>query len=196
MTEHAGGTPGMRDRTVLDLARHASLCLLTLANGKGPAMAHPMVAQRVLDDGQVWFLIDITGAAAREISAHPQVNLAFTSEARWLTISGRATIVSATRRIHQLWDSAADALFPTGPDDPRVGLLHVQGRSARCWDDRGGIAVALSFLKARANGVDLREPEVEPPAALTVQLPEARTIELPVARVVPLPETSATLPAR
>ncbi|MCU0301696.1 MAG: pyridoxamine 5'-phosphate oxidase family protein [Candidatus Nanopelagicales bacterium] len=142
-----------RRDTVLELARGGRLCMLTVHGSDEALQARPMTPLEVTDAGEIWFLIDTTSTVAHQIQANPEVNLAFEQGSAWLSISGRGKVLGDPARVEQLWSAAAEAWFPDGPEDPRLGVLRVRGRTAQYWSSPGGrIATVLSFVKAKATG--------------------------------------------
>jgi general stress protein 26 len=137
----------------IEMARSGRLCMLTVRTDEGALLARPMTPLEVTDAGEVWFLVDTTSALAREVAASPEVNLSFEQGDRWLSMSGRGKVLDDPGKVAQLWSPAAEAWFPAGPDDPRLGVLRVRARTAEYWSTPGGrIATALSFVKAKATG--------------------------------------------
>lgn len=150
--DHASNAHEQQEK-VIDLIDRARFCMITVAAADGRLVSRPMTPMRTTAHGQVWFLIDRTGEQARQISERPQVNLAISGSSSWLSISGRGEILHDPQQVRELWTAAAQAWFPDGPQDPRLGLLRVQGVSAEYWDVPGGrIATVISFLKAKATG--------------------------------------------
>lgn len=138
---------------VLEIARSMHVCMVTVADGTSALLSRPMTPQRVTDEGEVLFLIDTTAEQASQITAHPAVNLAFVDGSSWLSISGRGKVIRDQALVNELWTAAAEAWFPEGPDDSRLGVLRVRGKSAEYWDTPGGrIATVISFIKAKATG--------------------------------------------
>jgi general stress protein 26 len=81
------------------------------------------------------------------------VNVGVGSGGSWVSLTGRAVVVSDRNKKQQLWNSAVEAWFPDGPDDDTVVLLKVEGDSAEYWDSPGGrLATVLSFAKAKITG--------------------------------------------
>lgn len=138
---------------VIKLARDARMCMLTTLTEGGSLVSRPMSPREVTDDGDLWFLTDTTSAQSRQVRGRPQVNLAFATGSSWLSISGDAQVIHDPARVRELWSAAAEAWFPDGPDDSRLGLLLVTGRTAEYWDAPcGRIATVLSFVKAKVTG--------------------------------------------
>lgn len=127
-----------------------------ITNVDGPAgrlVSRPMAVQEVEDDGTLWFFTSETADKAQQIGSHPLVNVAFASRGSWVSLAGRAEIVEDRAKIHDLWNSAAEAWFPDGPDSPDVGLLRVDPDSAEYWDSPGGrITSVIAYAKAKVTG--------------------------------------------
>jgi len=138
---------------VLEIARSMHMCMVTVADGTGALLSRPMTPLEVTDEGEILFLIDTTAGQASQVTAHPAVNLAFVEGSKWLSISGRGKVIRDPALVKELWNPAAEAWFPDGPEDSRLGVLRVRGKSAEYWDTPGGrIATVLSFIKAKATG--------------------------------------------
>ncbi len=127
--------------------------ITNLDHSEGRLVSRPMAVQEVEDDGTLWFFTSETAPKADQIDADPLVNVAFASRGAWVSLAGRAVIVDDRVKIHELWNSAAEAWFPDGPDSPDVGLLRVDPDSAEYWDSPGGkIASAIAYAKAKVTG--------------------------------------------
>ncbi len=146
----------MHRAKALSIVRDARVCMITVTDHMGSLQSRPMAPVNVTDSGEVSFLLDTTTAFAAQVGKGAQVNLSIAEGSVWLSISGRGKVIRSPKRVHEFWNAAAEAWFPDGPDDPRLGLLRVRGRTAEYWDAPGGrIASALSFLKAKATGEPL-----------------------------------------
>ena len=112
-----------------------------------------MAIQKVADDGDMWFFIARGSEQAANIAAHPRLNVAFASEDRWISVSGRGEVIRDSDLIHELWSHAAKSWFPQGPRDPQVGILHVDADAAEYWDSPGGpLASLISLVKTGSTG--------------------------------------------
>ena len=70
-----------------------------------------------------------------------------------MSLTGHAAVVDDMGRKRELWNAAAEAWMPQGPDDEGVVLIRVAAHSAEYWDTLGGrLATLLSFAKAKATG--------------------------------------------
>ena len=149
---------------VLEIARDARIAMVTSLSDAGELHSRPMTPQLVGDDAAIWFLVAADTDQARDISARPEVNVAFSESGSWLSVAGHAQVLDDRARINEFWSSASEAWFPEGPDDPRLRVLKVSGVSAEYWAAPGGrVATVLSFVKAKATGetMDAENEEVD-----------------------------------
>jgi general stress protein 26 len=85
----------------------------------------------------------------------PEVCLAFadTHSNTYLSMTGRAEMLSDSSKARNLWSAEAQAWWPKGPADPDVRVLHVIPENAEYWDTRGNsVVVALKLAAARLTG--------------------------------------------
>jgi general stress protein 26 len=149
---------------VLEIARDARLAMLTSVSDSGELHSRPMTPQLVDDDAAIWFLVAVDSEQARDVSARPEVNVAFSESGAWLSVAGHAQVLDDRARIKEFWSSASEAWFPEGPEDPRLRVLKVSGVSAEYWAAPGGrVATVVSFVKAKATGdtLDADNEEVD-----------------------------------
>lgn len=131
--------------------------------GAGRLVSRPMAVQEVEEDGTLWFFTSETADQAGQIKANPLVNVAFASRGAWVSLAGHAELVDDRAKIHELWNTAAEAWFPDGPDSPDVGLIRIDPDSAEYWDSPGGrITSAIAYAKSKVTGnrPDVGESEV------------------------------------
>ena len=104
-----------------------------------------MSAQAGEFDGTVWFLTRADTAKVDEVQQEEQVNVSYVDadDQRFISISGRATLVRDRQKIKELWNSISTAWFHDGPDDPRLALLRVEAERAEYWDTSTGAMVQI-----------------------------------------------------
>jgi general stress protein 26 len=140
---------------VWDIAESIKTCMLTTV-ASGRMRARPMHALPDRDHGCLWFITDQRGAKDEEIQAAPEVCLTFadTHSNTYLSVTGRAEMLSDSSKARDLWSAEAQAWWPKGPTDPDVRVLHVIAEKAEYWDTRGNsIVVALKLAAARLSGI-------------------------------------------
>ena len=139
---------------VWDIAESIRICMLK-TGALGRLRSRPMHAVPDRDQGCLWFITDQRGAKDEEIQAAPEVCLAFadTHPNTYLSMTGRAEMLSDSSKARDLWSAEAQAWWPNGPADPDVRVLHVIPENAEYWDTRGNsIVVALKLVAARLSG--------------------------------------------
>ncbi len=140
-------------RKVAELLADQRLGMLTTHSADGTLVSRPMALQEVEFDGDLWFFAARSSRKVAHLTADPQVNVAVGSGATWISLTGRAAVVTDQGRKKELWNAGVAAWFPDGPDDDEIVLIKVEGDSAEYWDTPGGrIATALSFAKAKVTG--------------------------------------------
>ncbi len=129
--------------------------MLTTQAAGGTLRSRPMMTQETAPDGQLWFFTSTKTAKAEDIRDNQQVNVTFIDEAqrRFVSVSGRATLVHDRDKAEELWRAYYRAWFPGGPDDPDVALIRVTVEEAQYWDLTGNRLVQLAgFAKALLTG--------------------------------------------
>jgi general stress protein 26 len=62
------------------------------------------------------------------------VSYADPTDHRYVSVSGRASLVRDREKIEELWNPDCEAWFPQGIDDPQLALLRVDATKAEYWD--------------------------------------------------------------
>jgi general stress protein 26 len=127
------------------LIRGIKVAMLTTINPDGTLHSRPMATQDVDFDGTLWFFSQMSSEKVAEIMAYPQVNASYVSveEHRYLSLSGRASVVQDPEKIKELWSPNYRAWFPRGLDDPELALIRVDVDKAGYWDMLSSRMVAL-----------------------------------------------------
>lgn len=147
----------MADSTELqklhDLLPKFRFAMVTTRDADGTLTAHPLTVQETEFDGDLWFVIGRHASAVEHIQRDPRVGVSFSSNDAWLSLAGTAHIVEDDAKLKEQWNSALEAWFPEGPEDPEVVLLKVDAESGEYWDSPGGrVATALAFVKHKITG--------------------------------------------
>ena len=82
-------------RKVAEILKDQRLGFLTTTMPDGRLTSRPMALQEVEFDGDLWFFCYDDSDKARQVVAHPEVNVSFSDEknSSWVSLSGRATVV-------------------------------------------------------------------------------------------------------
>lgn len=121
--------------------------------GSGSLVAHPLTIQEAEFDGDLWFLIQNNSTTVQNLRADARAGVSLSSNDSWVSLSGTAGVVDAPEKLRELWNPAAEAWFPDGPEDPNVGVLKFTATGGEYWDTPGGrIATVFSFIKSKVSG--------------------------------------------
>src|SRR5699024_46718 len=136
-----GGQLALRGRPISDelgqadvvkILRGSNSVMLATALADGKILAHPMTAQEVTEDADVWFFLALDGDQAEALRTNPQVNISVAEAGNWLSVAGRVEFVDDPATIDELWSESANAWFD-GREDPNLGLIKVVTDSAQHW---------------------------------------------------------------
>jgi len=118
------------------MIRGISVAMLTSQGADGALRSRPMASPDAEFDGTLWFFTQAGTEKAIEIGQHPQVNVSyvFAAEHRYVSFSGRATLVDDRAKMQDLWAPAHRTWFPQGLDDPDLRLIRVDIERAEYWD--------------------------------------------------------------
>lgn len=156
-----------RDEQIKKLAgmiKDIDFAMLTTIAADGTLHSRPMSTQRVEFDGDLWFFTRESAAKVGEIEGEHQVNVAYADpeHQRYISVSGRATVVRDRAKIEELWKPELKAWFPEGSDDPDLALLKVSAERAEYWDSpASAVAHAVSFVKSVVTGTPANPGENE-----------------------------------
>jgi general stress protein 26 len=124
----------------------ARVAMLTTVAPDGTLRSRPMEAVKAPFDGDLWFFTRASATKAGEVRDNDHVNVSFADrgDERYLSLSGRATIVRDDAKIQELWSGKMKAWFPGGRKDPDIALLRVHVERAEYWDAKAGGMVELT----------------------------------------------------
>jgi general stress protein 26 len=135
---------------VTDIINDSRIGMFTTINEEGALVSRPLAVQDVQDDGDMWFFTSANTSAVAHVGAHPAVNVSFGKGTEWVSVAGKAEVVSDRQKIRTMWNQAVEAWFPDGPDTPEVVLLHVDSDSAEYWTSPGGTAATVfQWIKSK-----------------------------------------------
>lgn len=112
------------------------MAMMTTVGETGQLHSRPMAVQEMDFDGELWFFTSSNSGKVESIEHDQHVNLTFVkeSENKYVSIAGRAQVVTDRKKIKELWTPAMKAWFPKGVDDPELCLIRVSAESAEYWD--------------------------------------------------------------
>jgi general stress protein 26 len=133
------------------LIKGIKVAMLTTACEDGSLRSRPMVAQETEFDGALWFFTRAGDPKVGEVQREQRVNVSYASpgDQRYVSVSGKATLVRDPAKARELWSPAYKAWFPQGLDDPELALLRIDPERAEYWDvPSGAMAQITGILRA------------------------------------------------
>jgi general stress protein 26 len=141
--------------TLNRLISKIKIAMLTTVDADGNLHSRPMDTQQRDFDGDVWFFARATSEKVREIEQNPSVNVAYSDGNNFVSLAGKARIVTDVAKKKALWKDDLHVWFDNGPESPDVVLIHVDAISAQYWDGPDGpISKAISVIKVMLTGDD------------------------------------------
>jgi general stress protein 26 len=131
------------------------VAMVVTQSADGSLHSRPMASPKHSFDGDLWFFTADDSTKSEEISRHGNVNVAFSEpkNERYVSVSGRASLVRDPARARAMWNPLLKGWFPGGVDDPRLALLKVEVEHAEYWDAKASkMLVFFSLVKAAATG--------------------------------------------
>ncbi|HEY3121788.1 MAG TPA: pyridoxamine 5'-phosphate oxidase family protein [Vicinamibacteria bacterium] len=130
------------------LIRDIRIAMLTTVAQDGALRSRPMATADVEFDGDLWFFTRARAPKAEELMDDQRVNVSFADhdENRYVSVSGRATLVRDRDRVRALWSRFHKAWFPEGKNDPDLALIKITVDRAEYWDGPASKMVHLAWL--------------------------------------------------
>lgn len=130
--------------------------MLTTWNGE---YLHARPMQHVNKDfeGELIYFTKAHSAKVDETRQYHDVCISYADvdDSTYVSISGVAEFTQDRALIDKYWNSAVEAWFPQGKDDPEVAILRIHPHHAEYWDASSSKMVQL-FKIARANYTHLQ----------------------------------------
>ncbi|REH01012.1 pyridoxamine 5'-phosphate oxidase family protein [Flavobacterium aquicola] len=131
---------------IKDLAENIKTCMFCTYNGD-KLNSRPMTAQKVDEEGVLWFLSDKTSVKNHEILENSKVELFFSEpHDQFLTLHGHATILYDREIIKELFTPIVKVWMPEGEDDPNLSVIKVVPDEGYYWNNKNGKVVALAKM--------------------------------------------------
>lgn len=135
--------------------------MFTTLDPDGKLSSRPMTSQQLDDSGNLWFFTSDVTDFVRHLSAHPEVNVAFSDpdDSLYVSVAGHAELTRDRAKIDELWSPLVAAWFDGGKDDPHLSLIRVHVSSAEYWDTKSSKMTQLYALaKSALTGKAPRDP--------------------------------------
>jgi len=138
---------------IKELAEKAAICFFcTDIAADRPFAVRPMTAQKVDDEGNVWFLSAEDSHKNSQLSSDSHVQLLFqgSRHSDFMSLYGKAFISKDKEKIKELWQPLAKTWFTEGVGDPRITVIKVQPEDGYYWDTKHGTIAAFAKIIAGA----------------------------------------------
>ena len=135
---NATPSPRVQTEHFLSLLKKLHTAMLVTHTGGHDLHARPMAIAQVEDDGRIWFISGADTAKVHEIEIDSQVQvIAQDGDSAFLSLSGRASLITDREKLAELWQEPFRVWFPGGKDDPDIELIAVQPEMGEFWDTTG-----------------------------------------------------------
>ena len=88
--------------TVAEIMKDTRVAVLTYATPGGSLVSTPMGMQDFEDPATTWFLTQRSSDKVKAIEADPRVNVAYSSKAGWVSLSGTAHVSDDRAKLEEL----------------------------------------------------------------------------------------------
>ncbi len=135
-------------KKVATMIRGIKVAMLTTVCADRTLRSRPMAAQEAEFDGTLWFFSRASSGKSHEIRHDEQVNVSYVAadEHRYVSLTGRASVVQDREKMSELWQPAYRAWFPQGLDNADMALLKVDVDRAESWDMLSSSMISLFDL--------------------------------------------------
>ncbi|KAG5182200.1 hypothetical protein JKP88DRAFT_263291 [Tribonema minus] len=124
--------------------------LVTKDKNTGQLRSRPMAPRVSKTRKQILFITEKNSVKTDEIDSCQDVALAFIKAGNWVSVSGKAHILSDRELVSAIWDKEMDTWMAQGKDDPNVVVLAVDPQMAEYWDVTANkMTQAYEFAAAR-----------------------------------------------
>lgn len=155
MKNQAPANPNESVRKLGELIKDIKFAMFTTVDLDGCLYSRPMAVQQMEFDGDLWFFSGRSSGKIRSIEKDQHVNVSFSSPEgnRYVSVSGRAEVISDRAKMAELWNPMYKMWFQEGLEDPDLILIKVRVESAEYWDSPAKMIVRLvGFAKAMVGG--------------------------------------------
>jgi general stress protein 26 len=137
-----------------DLIAQAQVAMLTTEEEQGLLRSRPLLTLEMDEEGRLWFFTHLSTRKVGEMDQHRLVNLSYADLTRqaFVSICGRVRMLRDPDKARELWTQRLKPWFPSGLDDPDLGLLEITVEEAEYWDVPASRMQRLFGLTASAEG--------------------------------------------
>ena len=138
-----------------DKIKEVKVAMLTTFNDEEGLRSRPMATTEMEDDGTLWFFTKEHSRKTDEVEQDHRVSVSYAdpNNNTYVSVQGRAKVVTDQAKLEELYSPVLKAWFPDGIDDPELALLKVNVEEAEFWDSSSNKLVnGFRMLKAAITG--------------------------------------------
>jgi general stress protein 26 len=137
-----------------ELIGDAEIAMLATEDADGTLKSRPLMTLQMDEAGRLWFFTELSTRKVGEMDQHRKVNLSYADVTRqfFVSVSGRVRMLRDPDKARELWTQRLKPWFPSGLDDPDLGLLEVTVEQAEYWDVPASRMQRLFGLTAGGEG--------------------------------------------
>ncbi|PQA58886.1 pyridoxamine 5'-phosphate oxidase family protein [Siphonobacter curvatus] len=138
-----------------DKIKDIRVAMLTTYTENDGLRSRPMATSELEDDGTLWFFTREHSRKTDEVEQEHRVCVAYANpeENTYVSVQGRAKVVTDKAKMEELYTPVLKAWFPNGIDDPELSLLKISIDEAEFWDSSSSKLVnGFKMLKAAITG--------------------------------------------
>lgn len=150
---HFDERPPAHER-LLELLSHFDTGMLITSTAGGFLHARPMVIAKCDGEARLWFMTRVDTTKVDELMFEQDVCVTLQSEREFVSLNGKAEVVTDPDRVRAMWCERLEPYFPHGPDDPALVLILIDTARAEYWDESRVSAAryAVEAVRAAING--------------------------------------------
>lgn len=157
-------------KKLYELIKDIKIAMMTSVEPDGSLHSRPMHNHKADEAGDLWFFTRARTPKVEELKRDSEVNLAYSdpSSQSYVSVSGKAEIVTDKAQVKALWSEGLRTWFPAGPDDPNIALIRVHPSGGEYWDSPSQTVLQLyGYAKARLTGKSPTELTEQKKVSLT-----------------------------
>lgn len=151
-TEKKKAKPSRNDKEIRKLDKminEIKFAMLTTIDADGYIRSRPMMTPPMRFEGSLWFFTGRSTGKVHSIENDQRVNVTYVDadSSKYVSISGRATLVDDRSKARELWKAEYETWFPQGLDDPELSLIKIDVDEAEYWESPAGDYVRVEGIK-------------------------------------------------
>jgi general stress protein 26 len=127
-------------KKINEMIKKVSVAMLVTKDSDGKLRSRPMTTQKMEFDGELWFFVSSDANLVSEIKRDPEVNLAYSEDGRYVSVSGQASVITNDAKKRELWHPELKVWFEgKEPESKDVLLINVKATEANYWETGDGM---------------------------------------------------------